>query len=79
LSDDAKKFLIAREIFRGQRSPHIIESAFPVIVLGVSAPVFAGAGHVLKKLPPLLRDVIQNPVVTCEVNFFCWPNFKNIC
>ena len=42
LSEDAKKFLIAREIFRGIHCRHLYEAVIPVVVLGVSAPVLFG-------------------------------------
>ena len=42
LSDDAKKFLIARELHRGLKGRHVYESLFPVAFLTASAPVFSG-------------------------------------
>ena len=41
LSDEAKKFVIAREIFRGIHCRHFYESFFPIATLSFSAPFMA--------------------------------------
>ena len=42
LSDNAKKFLIARELQRGLKGRHVYEALFPVLFLTASGPVLFG-------------------------------------
>ena len=59
LSDAAKKFVIAREIFRGKKCPHLYESFLPVATLSFSAPFMAYFSLLsnLKKYPAVIKGI----------------------
>jgi hypothetical protein len=57
LSDEAKKFLIARELFRGIKCRHFTEAFFPIFVLAATVPGLARFFNYsgLKQKPFLIR------------------------
>ncbi len=59
LSDEAKKFVIARELYRGVKSRHALETVIPFLTLAGISPFLArlAQGLNLKKKPVLLRGI----------------------
>ena len=59
LSDEAKKFVIARELYRGVKSRHVLETVIPILTLAGISPLLArlAQGLNLKKKPVLLRGI----------------------
>jgi hypothetical protein len=72
LSDDAKKFLIARELQRGIKSRHFYEATFPIIPLCIMAPIFSGMKSGLAGKKILLKGAVTALVFGTTLMFYFW-------
>ena len=59
MSDEAKKFVVARELYRGVKSRHALETVLPFLTVAAIAPILAriSIGLNLKQKPVLLKGI----------------------
>ena len=72
LSEEAKKFLIARELVRGIKSRNFTEAFFPIFILGATAPALSKLFKVsdLKRKPLLIQLLSAVLAVLFVVTFY---------
>jgi len=74
LSDNAKKFLIARELQRGLKGRQVYEAFFPVAILAASAPVFSGIKGSLAGRYMIFKGLVLLLTASTVLMVYFWLN-----